>query len=119
MKRLISLAVCLVVLLTALVSSQPAEAATAYRWNNTGVTLGTLSVRFANGDQQTLRAIDSTSRDVYAFRAVYARRYTIYVAETGTTLFNFTHCSDNRWITFNSQTDSKRHVVARVSNSHC
>lgn len=120
MKRLLSAIIVCIVGLVCI--AQTAEATTYYYWNNTKVTQGSLLVRYSPGsitNVGTIRAGSSTTRNVFGFKAVYGRHYNAYVQETGTQLFNFTRCSDDTWISFNSTNDSSRHVIVKVTNGSC
>ena len=72
-----------------------------------------------SGDIVGINPGKTTGKDVCGFYATYANKYNVKVKETGTTLFNFTHCNDNRWIRFNEKTDTSRTAVVTTTNGSC
>lgn len=108
----------LAALLLAIGQTMPAEAVT-YRWATTDVDYGSLKVRWCSGGTDTIRG--RTTRDVCGFFLAYNREVYVYVAQTGTELYETAYCGSGsgRWVTFTSRTDTSRTAVATVTPAQC
>ena len=89
------------------------------RWNKTNAKNRRVLVQYCNGDIAGINPGKTVTKDVCAFYAVYADKFHVKVKETGTVLFNFTHCNDARWIRFSDKTDTSRTAVVTTTDGSC
>lgn len=95
-----------------------ADAAT-YKWNNTSNEGRDLRVEFCDGKKGEIYQSTDTSRDVCKVYIPYKQKLYVYVAETGTVLFNnVIYCgpNDGKWYKLNSKNDTKRTAVSNLSS---